>query len=236
MVAKKFIDKIAISIDNELNRLIELFSDTSNPEKSMEESFQSLKHIVKQFKDSFFKGYQLVLDNASRGNFHLPQEHYELKPVKNENQSELSIASIHEMAHDSSLQETFHYSPRMMHEIYDLGCEYYQSREFEKCADILLFLVVLNPSIYAVWQVLGSAFEEQNKLQEALYAFSVSINCKPLKIEGYRNAVRCAVKSRELDTAHKLIDYGLDMAKNAEDVKEANALIAGLKEIKLLIK
>ena len=227
-----FIEKAAENIDIESENLIEQILEISSlsSERQKEEARVLLSQGVNEFKQSFIRGYELVLNHAAQNKFGIPRENFELKP--------LDKKSHPEAAHESSdlknkfLQEIFGYTPRMLREIYEFGCQLFHQKEFGKCADVLIFLIVLNPTLCWFWQVLGRAWEAQEKNEEALYAFTVAINCDLHRIEGYQDAVRCCVKMKDYKNAQSILDYGLEAIKNDSDV----SLESGLKSMKAYIK
>lgn len=238
MPRKKFLEKAVDNIDSETEKLIDqILKELNSPsEKQIKESRELLTHEINMYKESFLRGYEIILDYASRDKFYLPRENFELKPIDKKKHPELAHVHTLKLLKTKFLQEVFDYNPRMMREIYDLGCNFFHLKEFEKCIDIFTFLNVMNPTVCWFWQVLGRAWEEKNKLHEAIYAFCVAINCDLRRLEGYQDAVRCCVKSKNYETAINILDYGLNVVRIDHNPKELKLLQSGLHAMKAYVK
>lgn len=230
---KKFLEKAVANINFEAERLIDHFIKVGHfPEKLSHDTQEMMRHEINEYKESFFRGYDIILDYAERGQLTAPKENFELKAIDKKKHPEYAHANTNKVIKSKFLQEIFNYSPRMMRDIYEVGCHFYHSKEFNKCLDICTFLNVLNPSICSSWQVRGRALEEQEKLREALHAYCVALNCNLHRLEGYRDAVRCCVKLKQYKTAIDLLDYGLDTISAAFDSKELKPLQSDLQAMK----
>lgn len=115
------------------------------------------------------------------------------------------------------LQAVFNYTGEMMSEVYELGVNLRQEKKQKESADVFVFLITLNPYVCSFWQGLGKAWQEQEKYEDALHAYTTSINCDPYRIGSYRDAVRCCLDDKNYDNALAILNHGLEAVDVAAD-------------------
>lgn len=187
----------------------------------------------KEFKDSFLRGYEYVLENAPKYPASTAKENYILEPIKPK--ENLSFIERHIRIHldqSSTLQEQCGYTNEMVEGIYNLGFDLYTSKDFNTCADVYTFLVVLNPYVCWFWQMLGKCKQMQGIYSEALSAFKIAINCSPHNFEGCFDAVNCCVQAKEFDEAISIIEEELERINDSDSQIDLQEIKTNLEQLK----
>lgn len=180
---------------------------------------EQIKETVTAYKNSLARGYHLVLENIAKIS-PLEVGKYDISSkIENFISDKEDLEEILEKK--KVLQVVFGYTGKMMREIYIFADSLLQAKNYKDAEDVFFFLISLNPYICWFWQGLGKCMQMQERMDEAIHSYLVSINCDPLRIHGYNDVVRCSLAFKNFDLAYQVIDYGRGIA-NAEQSKELN--------------
>lgn len=169
------------------------------------------------FKDSFLRGYEYVLEFGPKY-LHFPKKKFLLKSFHHEG--------------TNTLQEACDYDGAMMKGIYRMGLDLYRAGDYQMCIDLYTFLIGLNPYICWFWQMVGKTYQAKKEFPDALNAYKVAINCNPFNFEGYNDAVNCCIQTKEFSGAIEIIDKGIDFINHSENAHQYNELIRNMELLK----
>lgn len=231
--------KVLSSIDSNISSYLDKTFDESSenlPQPVLESLKAQAHEELSIFRNLFLQGYQLVCDQASRGQFGIPLKQFEFKPFTRSHHPDLEelsdIQILSQVNQTIFLQEICSYSPKMMRYIYEFGCQCYNSKDFESSLSVAYFLIVMNPAVFGFWQLLGRSFEAIEKIPHAVKAYEMAINCRPEKIEGYQEIVRCCLEQKEFGNAMEAVEFGLEkvQSEHFEDSKHLKKELESLKK------
>ena len=182
--------------------------------------------------DCLLKGYQIILNK-------LPDEKKVVFSIDDNLAPSLKDNNAFEAAIEEkgSLQALIGYSDEMCCTIFDIVDQLKNERQFEDGSNALLFLMMLKPFVSGCWIILGELWTEMHRIDDALYAYLVAINCAPFELEPYQYAIRFCLANNHKPEALRILDYGLEFTASHELCsEEEKALPEQLRLIKAYVE
>lgn len=95
---------------------------------------------------------------------------------------------------DLSWTELFNLPPEKLKKMAEIGFEQFKSGAYDKAEKVLKGLTVIDPDNYYYHQVLGAAYQRQNKFPEAILEYSVACDLKKDDFVSLANRGECYLK------------------------------------------
>ncbi len=173
-----------------------------------------LKRLLEDSTDSIARGYQLLLQETQQDE---PEPNpYQIDPKVFE-QLKKKKAFQRLMSENLTLQGVFHYTPEMMANLNRIGLQQFHQRHYEQASRIFLYGLYLNPYVAWFWQGLARCYQGMHKVEDALFAHGMAINCQPLDTDLYKTAVQYCLDVQESNKAKALLEHGLREAQSTPE-------------------
>lgn len=188
------------------------------PTENREQQSQVVADYLNRFVNQIARGYQVILREVEKQGGAKRRDQFVihdamLKVIKKQGGVTAALEK------EGTLQGALNFSGAMMGEMYDIALSLAAAREYDEAISVFYYLTYLNPYVSYFWQELGRCWRELQRWDDALYAFSVGINCDPCDPDNYRNAINLCVETKRLDTAKDILNYGLELIQAAENVE-----------------
>ncbi len=213
-----------------LSELDELFTESGILEKprqfplsaqEQDARNEELQQTLQSYFSTVEKGYQRMLAEGEKlWKEHLP-EYVLSAPLREAINDPKEFQRV--MTEQGTLQKYFGYTEQQIKNIYQIIVDFQEQRHWKEAAEMLTFLLYLNPYIAAVWQGLGECWEQTQQWDDAEFAYTSAINCEPLNPECYRSTCRCLLETKQYERAEELLNYGLSLLANEPVSEETKA-------------
>lgn len=193
---------------------------------------ETLKQLLEGYTQDLAKGYRLILQALEErpGGEELKQQYAIPEDKVSTLHNPTQAAQLWE--EHGVLQGILGYSGDQMAEMHKIGVSAIDAKRCGDGAAIFFYLIYLNQNIPWFWHQLGRAYQGQQELDHATYAYSVAINLEPGTLDLYLSAVRCCIEAKEYERADGILQYGINRARVDEWSHESHTLINQLEGLR----
>ncbi len=186
------------------------------------------------FKEKFESGYFTLLSEISK-NKEKNVDDYKVSEEKlaHIKDSDFLMKSVLE---GDTFQKLLGFTNEQMLDLYEVCTKLIDQKRFEDSQNAFMFLLVLNPTISSFWTGLGVIWQQEHRLQEALFAFKVAIIHKMDSIEPYLSALRCCLEMQDHEEANRLLQIAIEMENEDVSNVDLQKLKAEAQELQKYIK
>lgn len=191
-----------------------------------------IRQLLEGFTGQVAEGYRVVIKHIGElpnGNLRLATFRMPSKLIKQMRNPKTAMAQWSEHL---VMQGILGFSGETMAEVYEIAKSLHHERRYDEAINVYLYLIYLNPYVAWFWQGLGRSWKAALEFVSACYAFSVAINCEPLSLELYRDAVNCYLDMNEYTSADLLLQHGIDHAREMQ----APTLLNQLESIRTYVR
>ena len=123
--------------------------------------------------------------------------------------------SLGKMEMKQSIQELLGLEWAFMDRAYHIGCQLLHDKRYEEAESVYFFLRFLNPMVFEYWLGMGTAEQAQNKLENAVNTYSMSLALDPENPLIFFQIANCYYQVDEFASCLQALDYCIDFIANA---------------------
>lgn len=223
----------SVVIDQVVDYLIEQEKEhyTSKLESfaSYKEKFRKrAEDTLHQFKDHFFNGYNILLNELKKTS--------NLEPFLINDEIFTCLNSFEKIRafldKGTSLYELFGYSDATLATLYKTAYKIAEERRFQDGYDAYFFIVTIAPHIRDAWLNIGYTLCQLGEHLTGVEAFGRAFELDPTNADSYLASIGAYNKYGSLEKSHDICNLGIKIAEQNKDADWAPELERRLQEAK----
>jgi type III secretion system low calcium response chaperone LcrH/SycD len=192
-----------------------------SPENRMKALENKMKERFQLFEEKLGKAVEALKQSPQFDQFFPSKEKFE---------EVLSNAPPEGFSPDKPLSRILGFSENGLFEIYGIGFESFNKKNYEEASNIFLLLTILYPTFSLFWIALARASELLERFEEASIAYSMALELDPDDPLPAIDAVRCLLKMNKKEKAANLLDSVIEKSEQNEEAKKALSQLQALKK------